>query len=251
MSKRTAPTRTLEPRAEPFPYVDYVQARDTLRDAIAGPPFYALVLGDSGVGKSALLRTVVDSLDRHRHQAIYLSSTRASMSNIVRFLARMLRVPTRRSSLETVDELAKAIRAQPARPLVFVDEADRLTAETLQEFRVIAECELQAEPLFSVVLSGLPSLGDLIDTPVAFPLKRRIGVRCVLRGLRRDELAPFLEHRFGPDARRVPPAAHDDLFERTHGTPGLLDRIVRSALRTSPGRLDDDTLHAALDQAGL
>lgn len=252
MSKRSAPpVPPLEPSGAPFPYADYVRARQTLVDSLAGPPFYALLLGASGMGKSALLREVVGGLDRHRHQPIYLSSTRASMTNILRFLARMLRVPARRSSLETIDELAKAVRAQPARPVVCVDEADRLTADTLQEFRVIAECELQAEPLFSVLLSGLPSLGDLIDAPVAFPLKRRLGVRCVLRGLCRDELVPFLEHRFGADARRVPPAAHDELFERSQAAPGVIDAVVRRALAGRPGRLDLDDLHGALDQAGL
>lgn len=254
MSKRStapSPEPPLEPSRTPFPYADYLQARRTVTESLAGPPFYALLLGPSGAGKSALLREVVDGLDRHRHQAIYLSSTRASMSNIVRFLARMLRVPCRRSSLETIDEMAKVVRAQVARPVVFVDEADRLTADTLQEFRVIAECELQSEPLFSVVLSGLPTLGDLIDSPVAFPLKRRLGVRCVLRGLRREEFVPFLDHRFGADARRVPPAAHDELFERTQASPGVIDAIVRRALAARPGRLDADDLHGALDTAGL
>lgn len=256
MSKRStstapAPSSAPEPSRAPFPYADYLQARQTVVECLAGPPFYALLLGPSGAGKSALLREVVDGLDRHRHQVIYLSSTRASMTNIVRFLARMLRVPARRSSLETIDELAKAVRAHPARPVVFVDEADRLTADTLQEFRVIAECELQADPLFSVVLSGLPTLGELIDSPVAFPLKRRLGVRCVLRGLRREELVPFLEHRFGADARRVPPAAHDELFERTQAAPGVIDAIVRRALAARQGRLDPEDVHGALDTAGL
>lgn len=251
MSKRASTPTAPEASGRAFPYADYVLARETLTAALAGPPFYGLVLGASGTGKSALLREVVAGLDRHRHQPIYLSSTRASMTNIVRFLARVLRVPARRSSLETIDELAKAVRAQPARPLVCVDEADRLTADTLQEFRVIAECELEAEPLFSVVLSGLPSLSDQIDAPIAFPLKRRISVRCTLRGLRREELVAFLEHRFGVDARRVPPGAHDDLFERTQAAPGLIDKIVRHALATSSGRLGPDDVHAALDTSGL
>lgn len=253
MSKRaTTPAPPAEASRAPFPYADYVAAKDALVQVLAGPPSYALVVGPSGTGKSALLRDVVDSLDRQRFTTIYLSSTRASMSNIVRFLARVLKVPTRRSSIETMDEVAKSIRlAKSSRHVVYVDEADRLTADTLQEFRVIAECELEGEPLFSVVLSGLPSLSEQIDAPIAFPLKRRIGLRCVLRGLCREELVPFLDHRFGPDARRVPPAAHDDLFERTQATPGLLDKIVRHALAGRAGRLDPDDVHAALDQAGL
>jgi type II secretory pathway predicted ATPase ExeA len=202
------------------------------------------------MGKSSLLREVTDTLDRHRHQPIYLSSSRASITNVVRFLAQALRVPPRRSNLETIREIATALKSQPARPLICVDEADRLTADTLQEFRVIAECELQVEPLFGVLLSGLPSLTALLDAPVAFPLKRRITLRCTLSGLRRDELDAFLEHRFGSEDRRVPAGAKDELFERTQATPALLDRVVRVALRR-PGGLAAEDIHDALYQAGL
>jgi type II secretory pathway predicted ATPase ExeA len=253
MSKRAVATAAEAPRSgdpSPFPYADYAGAKRVLAEALGDGAFYGALLGASGMGKSSLLREVTDSLDRHRHQPIYLSSSRASITNVVRFLAQALRVPPRRSNLETIREISSALKTQPARPLICVDEADRLAAETLQEFRVIAECELQVEPLFGVLLSGLPSLTELLDAPVAFPLKRRITVRVTLNGLRRDELVPFLEHRFGHEARRVPTNALDELFERAQAAPALLDRVVRAALRR-PGRLSADDVHDALDQAGL
>lgn len=239
------------PDPSPYPYGDYVAARQALVEALAdGGVFYGTLLGASGMGKSSLLRELSETVDRHRHQPIYLSSSHASITNVVRFLAQALRVPPRRSNLETLREIASALKGQPARPLICVDEADRLTAETLQEFRVIAECELQSEPLLAVLLSGLPSLSALLDAPVAFPLKRRISVRCVLSGLRRTDLEGFLEHRFAQDARRIPGSALEELFERTQATPALIDRIVRTALRR-PGRLVADDMHDSLDQAGL
>lgn len=259
MSKRSTAAPAAEPAREParaqaaFPYADYVRARDVFSRALAGPPFYGRLEGASGMGKSTLLRELVDGLDLHRSTYVYLSSTRASITNIVRFLARALRVPAKRSNLETLDEIASAIRGQqpPRSVIVFVDEADRLTAETLQEFRVISECQLLQDPLFSVVLSGMPGLTELLDSPVAFPLKRRITVQCTLSGLRRDELLPFLEHRFPADVRRVPAGALDELFERTQATPGLIMRVLVPLLARASGRLSQDDVHAALDQADL
>lgn len=259
MTKRPAlappadPPRDTSRGPGPFPYADYVGARDALSTALAGPPFYGQLEAVSGMGKSTLLRELVDGLDLHRCSYVYLSSTRASITNIVRFLARALRVPAKRSNLETLDEIASSIRGQqpPRSVTVFVDEADRLTADTLQEFRVISECQLLAEPLFSVVLSGLPGLTELLDTPIAFPLKRRITVQCTLGGLRRDELVPFLEHRFSADARRIPAGAHAELFERTQATPGLIMRVLLPVLARASGRLSQDDVHAALDQADL
>jgi type II secretory pathway predicted ATPase ExeA len=76
-------------------------------------------------------------------------------------------------------------------------------------------------------------------------------VRAVLDGLRRDELAPFLAHRFGDAARRVPVSLHDELFERTRGAPALVDRIIGHALGRTTKTLGDTELREALDAASL
>jgi type II secretory pathway predicted ATPase ExeA len=123
---------------------------------------------------------------------------------------------------------------------------------TLQEIRMLAESDLGIEPLATVVLSGLPALVSHMDAPALFPFKRRVTLRCSLAGLRRDELAPFVEHRFGgTDAPRIPTAVHDELFERTQATPALIDTVIRQALRRSSGRLDADDVRVVLDTHGL
>jgi type II secretory pathway predicted ATPase ExeA len=240
------------PSSRPFPYADYVQAKNAILQALGGGRFYALVAGASGMGKTSLLRDIAADLDRHRHHLVYISSSKASLVGIVRCLAQTLHLSPRRSYLESVQVLADAIHAQTAQLLLWIDEADQVEAATLQEVRMLAECDLAAEPLVSVVLSGLPSLLAHLDAPSLFPLKRRIAWRCNLAGLRREELDPFLEHRFGTtEAQRLPKAVRDDLFERTRATPALIDTVVRLALSRNPGRLDADDLRIILDVQGL
>ena len=241
-----------EPQPSPFPYADYVQAQAGLRAALAGPSFYALLTGASGMGKTCLLRELCAELDRHRYHVFYVSSSRASLVGIVRFVAQKLHVTPRRSYLETVDVLSDAVSAQTTHLLLWVDEADQVEPPTLQELRMLAESQLGADQLFSVALSGLPPLLSALDAPAMFPLKRRITLRWSLAGLRREEIDPFLEHRFGTEgSERVSLAVRDELFERTQATPALLDRVVRQALLTAQGPVDPEHVHAALDLAGL
>jgi type II secretory pathway predicted ATPase ExeA len=250
--RRPSSELTAEPQLGPFPYADYTEARRGLRAALAGPSFYALLSGASGMGKTCLLRELCAELDRHRYHVFYVSSSRASLVGVVRFVAQKLHVTPRRSYIETVDVLAEAIAAQTAHLLLWIDEAHEVEPAALQELRMLAESSLGLVQLFSVVLSGLPPLLSLLDAPALFPLKRRITLRWTLAGLRRDELDPFLGHRFGTaDAERVPLAVRDELFERTQATPALLDRVVRQALRTTEGQLDPEHIRAALDLAGL
>lgn len=245
-----SPAATANP--SPFPYADFVAATGALQRALRDARFYGLVTGASGMGKTSLLRQIAADLDRHRHHLVYISSSKASLVGVLRCLAQSLHVGPRRSYLETVRILAEAIRAQSAHLLLWIDEADQVDAETLQEVRMLAESDLGAEPLLSVIFSGLPPLLARLDAPGLFALKRRITVRCQLTGLRRDELDPFLDHRFGPeDALRVPDSVRPDLFERTRATPALIDHIVRLALDRHPGSLDSEDLRATLDLHGL
>lgn len=251
MPRKTADTNR-QPNAQPFPYTDYVAARKTLRAALKGPCFYGLLTGASGMGKTELLRDITDNLDSHRYNVVYLASANISLVSIVRLLAGKLHVGARRSYIETVDVIAETIQAQTAHMVLWLDEADQLERDTLQELRTLAEHRLSSRQLLTVVFSGLPDVASKLEAPVLFPLKRRIQHRCNLAGLRRDELDAFLGHRFGSEeAQRIPSSARDDLFERTQAAPALIDQIVRQALTKSKGTIDPDVVRSVLDTQGL
>lgn len=252
--KRPAPQPLVEspPDPGPFAYRDWSAARQQLEGALRRGPFYGLVLGASGTGKTSLVRELSSSLDRHLHRLLYLSSPRITLSSIVRFFAQALRVPARRSSLETIQGIADVVRAQPAQLVAWIDEATAIPASTLAELRSLTEFSHEVPQIFTVIFSGPPELQTLLDTPALFPLKRRVSLRCVLSGLRREELDPFLQHRFGAlHARRLPLGLRDELFERTRGTPALLDRVARHALERGTGSIGEDHLREALDVAAL
>jgi type II secretory pathway predicted ATPase ExeA len=241
------------PDDRPFPYADYVRAQEALREALDGPCFYGLVVGASGTGKTSLARQLIAQGDRRRHQVVYVSSARASLSGIVQLLARRLHLRPRRSHLECVETLTQVLAAQTARLLLWLDEAEQVDLATLEQLRTLVEADPQT-PSCSVVLAGQPALQSRLEATRLQPLWRRLRVHCRLTGLRRDELAPFVCHRFGAAAaQRLPQSVQDELFERTGAIPALLDKAVRRllALPHHQGVINDDEAHAILDTAGL
>jgi len=245
----TAPDQPAQPG--PYPYRDYLRARRLLEAAIGRGTFYALVTGASGAGKTSLKDDVSGVLDQHRQQLVYVSaSAKATSGALARFLARTFRVVPKRSYLETVTELMAALKIHTASVILWVDEADQLPHDTLSELRGLAESSGQARPAFSLVLSGLRELSTILDAPDLFPLKRRLDVRCVLEGLRRDEVDGFLLHRFGSAGRaRLPELLHDELFERTQAAPALIHKVVTLALDLAGdrGSVREEHLRAALE----
>jgi general secretion pathway protein A len=246
------PASSAPPNPKSFPYNDYLQAKSTLINALKGDCFYATLLAASGMGKTELLKDIRDELDNHRHQLLYLTSTKLSLFSLVQFLAVRFHVGVRRSYLETVDVIAEYIHAMPSHMVIWLDEADQLSQNTLQELRTLAEHRPSHQLLLSFVLSGLPDLNTKLETPALFPLERRISLRCTLTGLCRNELDAFVEHRFGnQQAQRIPKSGRDEIFERTQATPALIDLVVHHALSNHKGTIELEVMRAVLDIHGL
>ena len=236
------------PSPTPFPYGDYLTAKTALEDATRAGFFYGAIMGPTGTGKTSLMRELRQGFDRHRHNVMYLLASNVSLLGLVRYFAQGLHVTPRRSSLETSRLITQAIRGQPAHVLAWIDEAHRLPPSILAEIVSLAEFDPDAPQVFSVVFSGPLELGAVLDDRRLAALRRRITVRCSLAGLRRDELDPFLRHRFGGAEARLLAPLRDELFERTRGAPAVIDAVVRAVLRRGGvGEVSEAALREALD----
>ena len=253
MKKRptlAAPAAATAPDEGPFPYRDYVVAHSALLRALETGHFYASIEGPSGTGKSSLARQLSAELPASRVQIVYVSSTSASAFGLVNLLARALRVRQKRTSLETAQRCVVALKsALPLRYGLWFDEAHEADQGTLDEIRALAEGDLGLAQILSVVLSGLPDLRVLLDSPGLFPLKRRLAFRCRLSGLGRDELDAFLSHRFGAATPgRFSSELRDELFERTEALPALVQKVVAFVLaRAGSGPISEGALREAFD----
>jgi general secretion pathway protein A len=233
-----------------YPYADFTRAAEALRGALERDPFYGLLTGASGTGKTSLLRHVAGTLDRHRVQVLYVAQARLTPSSLGRLLAQALHVGARRTHAETLKMLAQVIRDLPQRLALLLDEAQRLSVDAIEELRLLAESELDRGPLFTVVLAGPPEVRERLEAPELFALKRRLSVKVELTGLRADECRPFLARRL--DARaleRLSAEALALLFERGRGVPALVERYAEVSLRHAKDgtSVDKDAAAEALD----
>jgi len=216
-------------------YSDFVQAKERILNRIAQGPFYGLLTGESGSGKTSLLREVSSSLDPARYQVHYLAQSCASRAGLGLFLVNRLHLSVHRTHSETLQGMAQALRAYPLRMVLFVDEAHLLSSEALQEARLLSESEIDTPGLFTVLFAGLPELKAKLDQPSLFPLKRRLALRLELGGLKTDEVGPFLLFRLGEaHAARLSPEAHSAIFERARGIPALIEALATRCLEDAP-----------------
>jgi len=233
----------------PYPFEDFLRAKGALRSALVEHPEpFALLSGDTGSGKTALLRELRGELDRARHRVLYFSEARKlGATGLVKVLGEQLRVRSSMCHAVGFERLLRALAEDPQRLLVWLDEAHELPEETLAEARALAESDLEASRRVQILLVGLPKLRAALQAQP--PLWRRIVVREELTGLLFDELVPFLDHHFSPEHRqRLDEPALTTLFERAKGLPGLLLPMARAVFARTAGPLDPHTVDDTLER---
>ena len=105
----------------PFLYQDFRYATVTLLASLRRHDPYVLLLGESGCGKTTLLRHLQANLDKGAFSVLYLCHGRPSPSALARVLADALHLPIRRTRAETSRLLLSSLKHLPATLLRWID----------------------------------------------------------------------------------------------------------------------------------
>lgn len=225
-----------------FPFADFVRAKEALSHALLElGESYVLLTGDTGTGKTALMRELRIGLDRAKYRVLYFAEARKlGPSGLIKVIGESLRVPKAVCHAVSFDRLQRTLAEEAQTLLIWLDEAHELPLETLDEARALVESDLSGHSRVRLFLTGLPKLRPSLQ---ASPhLWRRIAIREEIHGLLESEMQAFIEHHFGPQqGKRLCEEGLHVLFERARGAPGILLPMYRAVLaRSGMGRTKID-----------
>jgi len=200
-----------------------------------------LVTGDIGSGKTTVGRTMLQRCAEHATIVQLLHGHRSGMELIAHIL-RALRVPTRENDdhtlmLEKLEHYLKE-QARIGRPIVlFIDEAQTLADEALEELRLLSNFDTETVKLLQLVLVGQPELRDRIASPRFSALRQRIVMAKQLRPMTIQETAGYIRHRLTASSRdksAVRVAFGGDAINTLHafarGIPRLINVVCDNCL---------------------
>lgn len=213
---------------------------------------FVLITGEVGTGKTTLLHALLGQLDSSTSCA-FIFNPRLEPLDFFHVLFEELEIGSPcRTKAEYLLALNKFLieRLEKNEPvLLIVDEAQNLSAEMLEEIRLLSNLETPTSKLIQIMLVGQPELKDLLARPELRQLRQRIGLRHHLRPFDEKELGEYLNERLaraGYTGRGLfRRGAVKELYAVTGGTPRLINSVCDSALLLAYSR-DKRQLDAAL-----
>ena len=237
-------------REAPFsitPDPRFVFLSERHRDALAhllygigqgGGGGFVQLTGEVGTGKTTLCRLLMEQLPENTRVALVLNP-KLSPLELLETICEELHLPIeqRRGSLKgLVDALNTYLLeayAQGLRVVLIIDEAQNLSAEALEQVRLLTNLETPTQKLLQIILLGQPELRDTLARPELRQLAQRITARYHLTPLNEDETESYLRHRLAvAGCSRFPftKLAVRKVHEHAGGVPRLINVIADRAL---------------------
>ena len=249
----------------------HAPAYEKLLNGISRREGLIVLTGEIGTGKTTLIRSVLQNLDRRTFCA-FVPDPFVSREDLLKMVLVDFGVVSitdlKRGSLNGASrpdltyplyEFLDSLVPLQALAVLIVDEAQNLPLPLLEEIRILSDLEGR-EKLLQVVLVGQPELRANLKLPQMRQVDQRVSVRCEIEPLRLDDLAGYVRHRLnvaGDGDRRVEfsDGAIDMVHRGSHGTPRLINKICDRALsrgcNARINRIEAYVVIDAIDDLGL
>jgi type II secretory pathway predicted ATPase ExeA len=221
-----------------YPATGHERALARLQQGLADGEGVLLLTGGAGVGKTLLCHRLLDGLGPRARSAFLTHSHFPNRAALLQAILYDLSLPyegrpEQELRLTLTDRLLADYGA--GRPtLLLIDEAQHLTADLLEELRLLGNLESRSGKAVQVLLVGQPSLVQTLRAPELAGLRQRLTVRAELEALPVQEAADYLLHHLRMAGARAGEVIGDEALEAlargTGGVPRLLNQAATQAL---------------------
>jgi general secretion pathway protein A len=203
---------------------------------------FVQLTGEVGAGKTTVCRAVMEELPPTFQTALILNPALTREQLLHTIVKELGMKPGKRDKAGCLELLNAFVLEQAEKGndvVVFIDEAQDLTPELLEEVRLLSNLETDQRKLLQIVLIGQPELRDKLNDPALRQLRQRITVRYHLRPLSRPDVERYVSHRLkvaGADGNNgdLHPAFTPWALWRVHryarGIPRLVNAVCDKAL---------------------
>jgi general secretion pathway protein A len=249
---------------EPFsiaPDPRYLFMSERHREALAhllyglgGGGGFVLLTGEIGAGKTTVCRCFLEQVPK-RCNVAYIFNPKLSVTELLRVVCDEFRIPlpsqtgSDGSVKDFVDPLNRYLlqtHAVGQNNVLVIDEAQNLSADVLEQLRLLTNLETNERKLLQIILIGQPELRDMLARPELEQLAQRVVARFHLGALSQAETVQYIRHRMAVAGLNRPlpfdRPSRQRIFKWSRGVPRrinlLCDRALLGAYSQGKARID-------------
>lgn len=201
---------------------------------------FVVLTGEVGTGKTLLLRCLLQLLkDSKDVKYAYVFNGRLSPLEFLQYVSGDLGLPAAgKNKSELLLQLAAYVVSRGEKKLttvLVVDEAHHLSADILEEIRLLTNLETANQKLLQILLVGQPELDQKLDSVDLRQLKQRVALRSHLAALDLGEVKGYIERRLQLAGSPTPAALFPEetiaaIHRHSRGIPRLINTICENGL---------------------
>jgi general secretion pathway protein A len=256
---------------EPFsiaPDPRYLFMSERHREALAhllygvgGGGGFVLLSGEIGTGKTTICRLFLEQVPANCNVA-YIFNPKLTAGELLQSVCDEFHIavrhkdglpPTVKDYLDPLNEFLLEAHAAGRNNVLIIDEAQNLSAEVLEQLRLLTNLETSERKLLQIILIGQPELRSMLARPELEQLAQRVIARYHLDALTAAETAHYVRHRceVAGLSRPLPfdRKALRRIYQLARGVPRrinlLCDRALLGAFANSQAAVDRATVNKA------
>jgi general secretion pathway protein A len=199
----------------------------------------ALVIGQTGVGKSTLLRLFIENLSKNRYRPVYLHFTGINSSALLRLIVTQLGEAPKRGKDTLFLQILDRTGNGDLTTILIIDEAHLIDPQALTDLRLLVSSAVDTDIPLKIVLSGQEPLARLLARASLKDLVNRITVRSHLVALTKDQTGSYIDSRMryaGSNEKVFEVEAKRLIHDYASGIPRQINNIATACLLNAAAR---------------
>jgi general secretion pathway protein A len=218
---------------------------------------FVLLTGEVGAGKTTVCRCLLEQIPDTCDVA-YIFNPKLTVGELLSSICVEFGIacPAGNSSIKVFVDCINThlldAHARGRQAVLIIDEAQNLSADVLEQMRLLTNLETNERKLLQIILIGQPELATMLERPELKQLSQRIVARYHLGALGKAEVAAYIRHRLeiaGTQKTLFPTSLTRRLYQASGGVPRVInvlcDRALLGAFVQGKDRVDRKTLAQA------